>query len=443
MSLFGSSHFGLPRLKPLSSKRSHIVSVLDIGSTKVVCMIGRLTPREESEILPGRTHDIEIIGIGHQRSRGIKTGVIADLDALESVIRLAVDAAERMAGLTVESLIVNLTAGRLGSDVYTATIDLGGQEVELNDLKKVLAAACQQSLRQDRAVLHSLATGFSLDGERGIRDPLSMYGDMLGVDMHVVTAERAALKNLELSVNRAHLSVEGIVATPYASGLAALVDDEVELGCAAIDMGGGTTTISVFAEGKLVHTDAVGLGGHHVTTDLARGLSTRIEDAERLKVVHASAMSNSSDERELVSIPPIGEDERDLPTQVPRALVSRIVGARIEETMELIRDRIQRSGFSPIVGKRVVLTGGASQLTGLADVARKILARNVRIGRPMGVSGLPTAAKGPAFSTAVGLMIYPQVADMETHASQSGLLLSLGGNNSRIARMGQWLKESF
>jgi cell division protein FtsA len=443
MSLFGSSHFGLPRLKPLSSKRSHIVSVLDIGSTKVVCMIGRLTPREESEILPGRTHNIEIIGIGHQRSRGIKTGVIADLDALESVIRLAVDAAERMAGLTVESLIVNLTAGRLGSDVYTATIDLGGQEVELNDLKKVLAAACQQSLRQDRAVLHSLATGFSLDGERGIRDPLSMYGDMLGVDMHVVTAERAALKNLELSVNRAHLSVEGIVATPYASGLAALVDDEVELGCAAIDMGGGTTTISVFAEGKLVHTDAVGLGGHHVTTDLARGLSTRIEDAERLKVVHASAMSNSSDERELVSIPPIGEDERDLPTQVPRALVSRIVGARIEETMELIRDRIQRSGFSPIVGKRVVLTGGASQLTGLADVARKILARNVRIGRPMGVSGLPTAAKGPAFSTAVGLMIYPQVADMETHASQSGLLLSLGGNNSRIARMGQWLKESF
>ncbi|MDM9620969.1 cell division protein FtsA [Rhizobium sp. AC44/96] len=443
MSLFGSSHFGLPRLKPLSSKRSHVVSVLDIGSTKVVCMIGRLTPREESQVLPGRTHNIEIIGIGHQRSRGIKTGAISDLDALESVIRLAVDAAERMAGLTVESLIVNLTAGRLASDIYTATIDLGGQEVELNDLKKVLAAACQQSLRQDRFVLHSLATGFSLDGERGIRDPLAMYGDVLGVDMHVVTAERTALKNLELSVNRAHLSVEGIVATPYASGLAALVDDEVELGCAAIDMGGGTTTISVFAEGKLVHTDAVSLGGHHVTTDLARGLSTRIEDAERLKVVHASAMPNSSDERELISIPPIGEDDRDLPTQVPRALVSRIVSARIEETMELIRDRIQRSGFSPIVGKRVVLTGGASQLTGLADVARKILARNVRIGRPMGVSGLPTAAKGPAFSTAVGLMIYPQVADMETHASQSGLLMSLGGNSSRIARMGQWLKESF
>lgn len=442
MSLFNSSHF-LPRLKPLSSKRSHVVSVLDVGSTKVVCMIGRLTPRQESLVLPGRTHNIEIIGIGHQRSRGVKSGVIADLDAAESVVRLAVDAAERMAGLTVDSLIINISAGRLASDVYTATIDLGGQEVQGADLRKVLISASQQSQRQDRAILHSLATGYSLDGERGIREPLGMFGDVLGVDMHVVTAERAMLKNLELCVNRAHLSVEGIVATPYASGLAALVDDEVELGCAAIDMGGGTTTISVFAEGKLVHTDAVGLGGHHVTTDLARGLSTRIEDAERLKVVHGSALSNGADERELISIPPIGEDDRDQPTQVPRALVTRIVGARIEETMELIRDRIQASGFSPVVGKRVVLTGGASQLTGLPETARRILARNVRIGRPMGVSGLPVAAKGPAFSTAVGLMIYPQVADMETHASQGGLIASLGNGNGRLSRMGQWLKESF
>ncbi|WP_075292218.1 cell division protein FtsA [Pararhizobium arenae] len=443
MSLFGSSHFGLPRLKPLSSKRSHIVSVLDIGSTKVVCMIGRLTPKVESQILPGRTHSIEVIGIGHHKSRGIKNGVIADLDATESVVRLAVDAAERMAGLTIDSLIVNVSAGRLQSDIYTASIDLGGQEVEEADLKKVLAAAAHQSQRQDRVVLHSLPTGYSLDGERGIRDPMAMFGDQLGVDMHMLTAERAALKNLELCINRAHLSVEGIVATPYASGLAALVDDEVELGCAAIDMGGGTTTISVFAEGKLVHADAVSLGGHHVTTDLARGLSTRIEDAERLKVVHGSALPASADERDIVTVPPIGEDERDQPTHVPRALVSRIVRARIEETLELIRDRIQRSGFSPIVGKRVVLTGGASQLTGLPEAARRILARNVRIGRPLGVSGLPAAAKGPAFSTAVGLMIYPQVAEMETHASQGGLLSSLSGGQGRIARVGQWLKESF
>ncbi|MCM2294219.1 cell division protein FtsA [Allorhizobium sp. BGMRC 0089] len=440
MSVFGSA--GLPRMRPLSHKRSHVVSVLDIGSTKIVCMIGRLTPRRETDVLPGRTHNVEIIGIGHQRSRGIKSGVITDVEAVESVVRLAVDAAERMAGLTVDSLIVNVSAGRINSDVYTGSIDLGGQEVQGGDLRRVIAAAGQQSQRSERVLLHSLATGYALDGERGIRDPLGMYGDQLSVDMHVVTAERPALKNLEMCINRAHLTVEALVATPYASGLAALVDDEVELGCAAIDMGGGTTTISVFAEGKLIHTDAIGIGGHHVTTDLARGLSTRIEDAERLKVVHGSAFSDGSDERDVVAIPPIGEDDRDLPTQVPRSLLTRIIQARIEETLEMIRDRIRASGFSPVVGKRVVLTGGASQLTGLPEVARRMLARNVRIGRPMGVSGLPVAAKGPAFSTAAGLMIYPQVADQEIAVSQ-GKLFSFGSGNSRMMRMGQWLKESF
>jgi cell division protein FtsA len=443
MSIFGSSNGSAPRLKPLPSKRSHVVSVLDIGSTKVVCMIARLTPREASEILPGRTHKIEVIGIGHQRSRGIKSGVISDLDALESVIRQAVDTAERQADLTVDSLIVNVSAGRLQSDVYTATIDLGGQEVDQDDVRNVLVAACRQSLNSERAVLQSLPTGFSLDGERGIGDPIAMFGDTLGVDMHVLTAERSAIKNIELCVNRAHLSVEAMVATPYASGLAALVDDELELGCAAIDIGGGTTTISVFAEGKLVHADAIGLGGHHVTTDLARGLSTRIEEAERIKVMHGSALANSMDDREIVSVPPINDDDHEPPTHVPRGLIGKIVRARVEETLEMIRDRIRGSGFSPIVGKRVVLTGGASQLTGLPELARQVLARNVRIGRPMGVKGLPQAAKGPAFSTAVGLLIYPQFADIEIHAEERGMLAALGGGNGRFARVSQWLKSSF
>ncbi len=443
MSIFGSSHFGLPRLRPLSSKRSQIVSVLDIGSTKFVCMIGRLTPRAESEVLPGRTHNIQIIGIGHHKARGVKGGVITDLDAAESVVRLVVDTAERMAGLTIDSLIVNVSCGRLASDVYTATIDLGGQEVASDDLSKVIAAAGERSQMLDRAILHSLPTGFTLDGEKGIQDPVSMFGEILGVDMHVVTAERPALKNLELCINRAHLSVEGMVATPYASGLAVLVDDEAELGCAAIDMGGGTTSISVFSEGKLVHTDSIALGGNHITTDLARGLSTRIEDAERLKALHGSAMPVSDDDREMVSVPGMAEDDHSQPGHVPRALLNRIVRARAEETLEMIRDRIQRSGFSSVVGKRVVLTGGASQLTGMQETARRIMTRNVRVGRPLGVSGLSPAAKSPAFAAAVGLLIYPQVAEMETHASQGGLMTAFAGNSSRMARMGQWLKESF
>jgi cell division protein FtsA len=431
----------LPRLKPLSGKRSSVVTVLDIGSSKVVCMIGRLTPLEGAEVLSGRSHRIEILGIGHQKSRGLKAGVIADLEAMENAVRLSVDAAERMAGLTVESLIVNVTAGRLTSEVHSATVNLGGHEVTSGDLRKVVLAATRQSDLNERAVLHSLPAGYVLDGERGVRDPLGMYGDVLGVEMHVLTADRAPLKNLELAVNRAHLTVEAMVATPYASGLAALVSDEAEMGCAAIDMGGGTTTISVFVEGKLVHADAIALGGHHVTMDLARGLSTRLEDAERLKVVHGSALPQAAEDRDVISVPPIGDDD-DHPVQVPRGLVARIVRARIEETLEMIRERIQQSGYGPVVGKRIVLTGGASQLTGLTETARRVLARNVRVGRPLGVSGLPAAAKGPAFSTAVGLMIYPQVAHLESHGVSEGGLAAFNGAG-RLASVGRWIRDSF
>lgn len=442
MSFFRSSSM-LPRLKPLSSKRPSIVTVLDIGSSKVVCMIGRLTPVDAVELLAGRTHKIEILGIGHQKSRGLKAGVIADMDAVESSVRLAVDAAERMAGVTVESLIVNVTAGRLNSETHAASVNLGGHEVAQADLNKVVSAATRQAHPYERAVLHSLPSGYTLDGERGVRDPRGMFGDILGVEMHVMSADRAPLKNLELCINRAHLSVEAMVATPYASGLAALVTDEAEMGCATIDLGGGTTTISVFAEGKLIHADAIAIGGQHVTMDLARGLSTRLEDAERIKVVHGSALPQASEDRDVVSVPPIGEDERDQPVHVPRGLVARIVRARVEETLELIRERIQQSGYGSIVGKRIVLTGGASQLTGLSEVARRILARNVRIGRPLGVSGLPAAAKGPAFSTAVGLMIYPQLAHLETHGTVQRGMTSMTGTGGRLVHMGRWLRDSF
>ncbi|PWL16999.1 cell division protein FtsA [Falsochrobactrum shanghaiense] len=426
-----------------SGRKARLLTVLDVGSSKVCCVIARLRPHESGPLLPGRTHRMEVLGIGHQRSRGVKSGVIIDLDAAEQSIRLAVDAAERMAGLTVDSLIVNISAGRLKSETFTASINLGGHEVEPTDIRRVLAAGAKQALAAERHLVHSLPVGYTLDGERGIRDPLGMLGDSLGVDMHVLTADSAPLRNLELCINRCHLSVEAIVATPYASGLSALVGDEAEMGAACIDMGGGTTTISVFSEGKFIHADAVAIGGNHVTMDVARGFSTRMEDAERLKVMFGSALPSAADDRDLISVPSIGDDERDIPNQYPRSVLTRIIRARVEETLELVRDRLNQSGLGHIVGKRVVLTGGASQLPGMPEAGRRILARNVRIGRPLGIAGLPEAAKGAAFSATVGLLIYPQVAGIEersVRAASSGLLTGTGG---RIQRVSQWLKESF
>ncbi|WP_370877191.1 cell division protein FtsA [Kaistia dalseonensis] len=430
-------------MRPLPAKKSTVVSILDVGSSKICCLIARLKPRETGDVLPGRTHAVEVLGIGHQRSRGIKSGVVVDLDKAEQAIRLAVDAAERMAGVTVESLIVNVSCGRLASESFSASVSLSGHEVVEADIKRVLAAGREHSVTAERSVIHSLPIGYAIDGNNGIRDPRGMMGERLGVDMHVVTGESAPLRNLELCIARCHLSVEAMVATPYASGLSALVDDETELGVACVDLGGGTTTISVFMDGQFVHADAIAIGGQHVTTDIARGLSTRIEDAERLKTMHGSALPSVSDERDILSVLPIGDDERDVPNQMPRAALTRIIRARIEEILELVRDRLNASGFQTMVGRRIVLTGGASQLTGITEAARRILARNVRLGRPLGVTGLPEAAKGPAFSAAVGLLIYPQVAQIEQVSAMRGHRLAMTGTGGYFSRFGSWFRESF
>jgi cell division protein FtsA len=426
-----------------ASKRSGIVTVLDVGSSKVCCIIARLRPCEESPHLRGRTHRIQVIGIGHQKSRGIKSGVVVDLDKAEQAIRLAVDAAERMAGLTVDSLILSLSAGRLKSEVFSANVRLGGHEVAGADIKRVLSAGARQVQQSEREVVHSLPVGFSLDAEHGVRDPRGMVGDQLGVQMHVLTADAAPLRNLELCINRSHLSVEQVVAAPYASGLAALVDDESEMGAACIDMGAGSTGISVFNAGTFVHADVLPIGGGHVTMDLARGLSTRLEDAERLKVVHGSALPSGADDRDIVTVPAIGADESESAVQIPRSVMTRIIRARVEETLEMLRDRLNSSGYGSVIGKRVVLTGGASQLSGLAEAARRILGRNVRIGRPLGLDGLPEATKGPAFSTAVGLMIYPQVGAIEARKARSAMQFRMTGTGGRLQRMSQWLRDSF
>jgi cell division protein FtsA len=430
----------VPRMRPLSPKKATVVSVLDVGSSKVACLIARLTPRTTDKVLPGRTHDLAVLGYGMQRARGMKSGVVVDLEEAEQSIRLAVDAAERMAGLTIESLIVNLSAGRLKSEIFRASVDVAGLEVDEADIQRVLAAGGSHSCTEERSLLHSLPIGYALDGSKGIKDPTAMLGRKLSVDMHVVTAETAPVRNLELCVNRCHLEVETMVATPYAAGLSTLVDDESELGVACVDMGGGTTSIAVFADGQFCHVDAIAIGGQHVTMDIARGLSTRLADAERIKTLHGSALATSSDDHEIVGVPAVGEDSHDI-INIPRGSLTRIIRPRIEEILELTRDRLAASGFAGRVGRRVVLTGGASQLTGLVEVARRVLGRNVRLGRPLGIAGLPQAAKGPAFSAAVGLLIYPQVAQIEQFETRmrGGQMTGTG----YFARVGQWLRDSW
>jgi cell division protein FtsA len=429
------------RLKAVQPGRASLVSVLDIGSTKVCCLIARLTPRAEGKALKGRTHVAEVIGLGYGPSAGIKSGVVSDLEKAEQAIRTVVGMAERAAGLTVESVIVNVTAGRLGSETFSAAVNLGGQEVEKADLSRVLKAVNERSVRAERSIIHALPIGYALDGTRGIKDALGMVGETLGVDVAVISAETLAMRNIELVLHRCHLQIEALMATPYASGLATLVDDEAQLGVACVDMGGATTTVSVFSEGHLVYADAIAIGGHHVTLDLARQLSISVADAERLKTLHASVLPGQADERDLIPIVPVGSSPDEAPGQVTRATLTRIVRPRIEEILTAIKDRMQTSGMMDVAGRRFVLTGGASELTGLPEVARRVLARNVRNGRPMGISGLPDTAKGPAFATVAGMLVYPQVCEQEYVEPRRTAKLT--GTDGYFARVGGWLRTAF
>lgn len=429
------------RLKPVQPGRTTLVSVLDIGSTKICCVVARLTPRGEGKSLKGRTHTVEVIGFGYGASSGIKSGVITDLGKAEQAIRTVVGMAERAAGLTLQSVIVNVTAGRLGSETFSATVSLGGQEVEKADIQRVLRAVNERSVRPERSIIHALPIGYAIDGQKGVKDPRGLVGENLSIDVSVISSETLAMRNIELVLNRCHLQVEALMATPYASGISTLVDDEAQLGVAAIDFGGATTTVAVFAEGQLVHCDAIAIGGHHLTLDIARQLSVSVNDAERLKTVYGSVLPGQADEREMISVVPVGAQADESPGQIPRSHLTRILRPRVEEILTAIRDRMQATGMMDVCGRRFVLTGGASDLTGLPEVARRILARNVRNGRPMGISGLPEMAKGPGFATVAGMLIYPQVCAQEF--VEPRVTSRLTGTDGYLARVGNWIRTSF
>jgi cell division protein FtsA len=435
--------YGLtPKMRPLSPKRTALIAALDVGTSKVACLIGRLKPNPRRDTLRRRSHTIEVLGFGHTSARGMKAGAVIDLTAAESAIRQAVDLAERAAKLQLEAVVVSVSAGRPGSELISASVDVAGSAVSDGDIARVLSAGSRHSAHPGRAVLHSLPIGYALDEASCIRDPRGMIGRRFEIDMHVASADVFVVRNLMLAVERCHLAVEALVAGPYVAGLSALADDEADLGAAVVDMGAGTTSVAVFAGGRFVHVDGFTLGGRHVTTDLARGLNASVADAERIKTLYGSVIAGGADERDMITIPSVGQDERETPQFVPRSALIRIIKPRVEEILEMVRDRLASSPFAVEPSGHVVLTGGASQLSGLADLAARVLNRPVRIGRSLGISGLPEEAKGPAFATATGLLVYPQLAHLE-HFEPRRARSVRTGTGSYIARVGRWLRESF
>lgn len=382
--------------------KGSVIAALDIGTTKISCFVARMSDDEGG---------YDVIGVGHQASAGIKGGTVVDLEAAETAIRQTVHAAENMAaetmkGYPLRDVVINVPGIHAQSHHFSADIDVLGHEVTEQDIRRALARAQDQSLSPDRDMVHTIAAGYVIDGHAGVRDPRGMFGQSMQVDIHLVTGDSGALRNIATCIERSHLDITAMCVSPYAAGLSALVEDEMDLGCTVIDMGGGVTSLAVFQAGKMIYTDAIPVGGQHVTSDIARGLTTSIAQAERLKTLYGSAMGSTNDQNELIDVPQVGEDEHSSPNHVPRSLLIGIIQPRVEEIFELVRARLQDSGLGPSTGRRVVLTGGASQLPGLRDLGQMVLDKQVRLGRPIRLNGLPESVTGPAFATTAGLLTY-------------------------------------
>ncbi|MEM7441855.1 MAG: cell division protein FtsA [Pseudomonadota bacterium] len=413
--------------RPKTKNRGEIMAALDVGTSKIVCFIARV----DGDGTP------TVIGTGHHISQGVRAGAIIDMEAAVQVIGSAIESAEKTAGEQIDQVHVNLSGGHPASQTISVEVAISNSEVTETDLMRALRGQNQAPLGPDSEIVHAIPVSYIVDGARGISDPRGMYGERLGVDLHLVTAGSSAIRNLETCIRRCHLEVESLVSSAYAAGLACLVPDEMELGCTIIDMGAGTTTLAVFFEGKMVFTDTIPVGGAHVTNDLARGLTTKLTHAERMKTLFGSAMPSVADEREVIDVPQVGEEDEGHVNHVPKSLLTGIIQPRVEEIFELVRGRLEAGGFDKISGRRVVLCGGASQLQGVRELAQLVMDKQVRLGRPAGLDGLTDGISGPAFATTAGLLV--------SLSGQAMDIAEIGPVDDRRqgmwGRLGGWVRE--
>jgi len=416
-----------------TSGATGLIAVLDVGSSKVSSIIASAEPGR-----PGEPPSIRILGVGHQRSKGIKAGVIVDLDSAETAVRAAVGQSERMAGVEIEKVFLAVSCGRLQSLHFSAHADVENRIVTDYDVARAVQAGRVYAEREGRSLVHMNRLGVRLDGQGPIREPRGMSGQRLSLQLHAVTADDAPLRNLVLMIERCHLAPAGLVPTALASGLAVATPDERRLGVTCVDIGGGSTTLGVFGDGQFLWTEVLPVGGNHVTFDLARQLETPLAEAERIKALYGTVVKAPSDDREFVSYPLAGGDEPEL-CQTTKSYVRQIVEPRMQLILKLIRERLDASGMARYGGGRVVLTGGGSQIVGLAPFAAEVLGVPVRVARPAPIGGVPANLCTPAFATSLGLIAAAVTPDIDVSGYREREALAAG----YFGRMGQWLRESF
>jgi cell division protein FtsA len=408
-----------------SKKGGEILVGLDIGTTKICAIVGELTDE-----------GIDIIGIGSHPSKGLRKGVVVNIETTVNSIQRAIDEAEAMAGTEITHVYTGIAGGHVKSFGGRGVVALKDREVREADIARVIEQAKTVNIPVDREVIHVLPQEFIVDDQGGIREPLGMTGARLEAKVHIVTGAVASAQNIVKCANRAGLNVADIVLQPLASSEAVLTEEEKELGVCLVDIGGGTTDIAIFQNGSIVHTAVIALGGHNLTNDVAVGLRTPIDHAERLKQKHGCALTAMVDKADMIEVPSVGGRE---PRAMGRQILSEILEPRVEEIFQLVHHEVERNGFSELLTSGVVITGGSTLLPGMTELAEEIMGVPVRRGVPRGIGGLVDVVKSPVYATGVGLVVYGA-----RHQDRSMFRIREENVFKKVKRrMGEWLQEVF
>ncbi|MEQ1652755.1 MAG: cell division protein FtsA [Hyphomicrobium sp.] len=413
-----------------------VFGILDIGTSKIAAAVV-VSDGGDSRVRDAAS-GLRVAGLGLQRSKGVKAGVLTDLDEAELAVRAAISQAERAAGVTLDSVSVSVSCGRLKSTHFAANADITSGVVTDEDIVRMMEGGRAYAERDGRTLIHMNRLGFRLDGAEGTSDPKGLAARHLSAHLHAVTADEAPLRNLLLLIERCYLGCDGLVATPYASALATTTEEERSLGVTVIDFGAGTTSIGLFTDGRFGGAEVVPVGSQHITFDIAKALQTPLVEAERIKTLYGTLVSAQSDEHETISYPLAGEEDGAV-YQTTKARLTDIIRPRVAQILGLVRERLVQNGASAYAGDKVVLTGGASQLLGSSEFMANQLGRPVRLGRPLALPGLPDSLSGPQFSALAGLALASGRYGAEHGSYRDRVAFQRG----YFGRVGSWLKAGF
>jgi cell division protein FtsA len=374
------------------AKTGDILVGLDIGTTKICAIVGEVTDE-----------GIDVIGIGTHPSKGLRKGVVVNIDATVASIKRAIEEAEHMAGCEITTVYTGIAGGHVKAFPSHGVVAIKEKEVRQTDVDRVIDQAKAVAIPLDREVIHVLPQEFLVDDQDGVKEPVGMCGVRLEAKALIVTGAVSSAQNIVKCAQRTGLNVADIVLQPLASSLSTLSEDEKDLGVCLVDVGGGTTDIAIFANGAIRHTAVLALGGNHLTNDVAVGLRTPTHEAERIKKAYGCAMASMVDRSETIEVPSVGGGQ---PRVLSRQILAEIVEPRVEEIFMLVQHEIQRAGLEEAIASGVVITGGSTLLSGMTEMAEEVLGVPVRRGLPKGIGGLVDVVKSPVFATAVGLVIY-------------------------------------